>query len=116
MFRSRNRCRRYRCVRKSLKGSLAARGTLKNLRRDALPLCMPGKLLREPITSPGEGHLHICYCAFAELVRYHGLSPCYDGSMLDRRRAIVCPMADASIEVSQRNSLMNHGEHSPVAS
>jgi hypothetical protein len=25
-------------------------------------------------------------------------------------------MADASIEVSQRNSLMNHGEHSPVAS
>src|ERR1700710_132796 len=41
---------------------------------------MLGKLLREAITSPGEGHLHICDSAFAELVRYHGLSPCcYNG-------------------------------------
>jgi hypothetical protein len=78
VFRSRNRCRRYRRIRKSLKGSFAARGTFKNLRRNALSLRMLGQLLREAVTSPGEGHLHICNGAFTELVRYHGLSPCYD--------------------------------------
>src|SRR5688572_14031019 len=78
VFRSRDRCRRYRRIGKPLKRSFAARGTLENLRRDALTLGMLGKLLREAITSPGEGHLHSCDGAFTELVRYHGLSPCYD--------------------------------------
>jgi hypothetical protein len=114
VFRSRNRCRRYRRVRKSLKGSFAARGTLKNLRRNALSLGMLGKLLGKAITSPGEGHLHICDGAFTELVRYHGLSPSYDGSMLDRQRAIVCLIADATSEVFDEIP-DRHGERSPVA-
>jgi hypothetical protein len=54
---STNQCRRYRRVRKSFEGPLATRGPFKDLRRNALSFCMLGKLLRETITRPRQGHL-----------------------------------------------------------
>ena len=42
VFRSRDRCRRYRRIGKPLKRSFAARGTLENLCRDALSLGIEG--------------------------------------------------------------------------
>jgi hypothetical protein len=75
---------------------------------------MLGKLLREAITGPGEGYLHICDSAFAELVRYHGSSPCNDGhaGQAARVRLFDSRRFDRSFA---RNSLIEPGAFTGLA-